>query len=339
MKRNITQFAKKALPRPVYTVLFNIWIGHLERQINTYDRKRFKSHRLRDVNAANVSQLEGKLTFHSHAIEKGLSHDQVRLGFGERALKGMSAVFNVYEANGYDMNSAVFSNALSTLKAYIELHESEGYDTRFLDDIFGHFLSDARETDDNSGGAKTISRGSKAENQRKNFEDLFLNRHSVRTYEDSDVDLHKIKSAIQLSLKAPSVCNRQSGKIYIVTNQDTIAKVLIQQGGIGGYPTPPILIMITTDSSKFISPEERNQVYTDGGILSMALLLSLEYEGLAACPLNAMLPVKKEEEIRRLTQLSRSENIVMFISVGNFKENNNTPKSFRLKQEDITQVL
>lgn len=339
MNKRIIKTAKQVLPRPVQRAIKGALLKYREHTTHVYDKKRFQRYRFRGVDYATQSQLEGKLIYHAHAIEKGLSHDQIRLGFGKAALKGLSAALRMYELKGYDKNRDIFKNALSVLKAYIGLHEDRGYDIEYLDPLLGHFVEDARTCSDDSGGAMVITKESKENNQTKNFKELFSTRYSVRTYSEEEVDISKIRSAISLALKAPSVCNRQSGRVHILTDQTLIGRVLHQQGGIGGYPTPPILLVVTTDTSMFLSLEERNQIYTDGGLLSMALLLCLEYEGLAACPLNAMLPVKKEKAIRRYASLPENENIVMFISVGNFKQNNNVPKSFRLKQSNITTEL
>jgi nitroreductase len=71
----------------------------------------------------------------------------------------------------------------------------------------------------------------------------------------------------------------------------------------------------------------------------MALLLALEYKGLAACPLNAMLSVAREKSIRSLVSFPESESIIMFLAVGNFKPEIKVPKSFRYSAKDIATGL
>ena len=115
-----------------------------------------------------------------------------------------------------------------------------------------------------------------------------------------------------------------------------IESTLAIQGGFTGYKLPPMLLMITTDNSSFLDIKERNQVYIDGGLFAMSLLLSLEYVSLAACPLNAMLNVSRDKQMRELLNIPKNENIIMFAAVGNFKESYKEPKSFRYKGEEIT---
>lgn len=42
-------------------------------------------------------------------------------------------------------------------------------------------------------------------------------------------------------------------------------------------------IVVTSDMSAFYDPFERNQVYVDGGIFTMALVEALHYYGIASC--------------------------------------------------------
>lgn len=117
-------------------------------------------------------------------------------------------------------------------------------------------------------------------------------------------------------MKSPSVCNRQSSRVHLITNHDMIQKVLSVQAGMTGYKTPPALIITTSDLNCFISPTERNQPFIDGGIFSMSLLLALEYEGFASCPLNAMFDKKRELKIKDIANINDNENIIMIISLG-----------------------
>src|SRR5690606_22323819 len=120
------------------------------------------------------------------------------------------------------------------------------------------------------------------------FRTLFLGRTSVREFSSMAVDPAVINEAVELALKAPSVCNRQSSRVLVIYDRSTIQKILALQGGFRGYETPNVLLVVTSDISIFVAPQERNQPYVDGGIFSMALLLALEFFSIAACPLNAM---------------------------------------------------
>ncbi len=330
---------KKILPKRVRRQLFALREEWIALQVFLYDRKRFSAHSLKSLRHATVDQIDGKLTFHAHSLEKGLSHEQLRLGFGMHALEGLAEALKAYQMRGYDKNRRPYINALSVLKEYIDVHNAKGHDIAYVDNLFGDFAKEARKSISTMGGIVEISASSKSNNKNKNFADLFTGRYSVREYADSDVEIEKVNRAINLSMKSPSICNRQSSRVHVITDLELIRKVLNIQGGLSGYDAPPVLLVTTTETGSFLASTERNQIYTDGGLFSMSLLLSLEYEGLAACPLNAMFTVKQDKSIRSLLKLPASENIIMFIGIGNFKDASNVPKSFRFNVHDIVNEI
>lgn len=140
-------------------------------------------------------------------------------------------------------------------------------------------------------------------------------------------------------MKTPSVCNRQSSRIRLITNPKLIKNTLDVQGGYRGYKYPQVLLLLTTDTSSFVDIKERNQVYVDGGLFAMSLLTSLEYVGLAACALNAMFNLEAELNVRQILNIPENENLIMFITVGNFLEETPYPKSFRYTGKEITKIL
>lgn len=89
----------------------------------------------------------------------------------------------------------------------------------------------------------------------------------------------------------------------------------------------------------FIRANERNQPFIDGGLFSMSLLNALEFEGLGACALNAMMDKKTEERIFEILKIKSNDRLIMFISVGNFKNEVKVPVSLRNNLEDIINII
>jgi nitroreductase len=328
------QSIKARIPQPIKSVV-NSLRGE---RVFAYDKRRFVKHYGGFATKGNSqAQLEGKITFFAHAIEKGLSRKTIRYHFGSVALENLAEAIRAYINSGFPLDGKAYLNGLSVLSEYINLHESKGLDVAGVNAIFGEGLvRNARNCNVDIGGVHKVHLRDKVDNREKTFRDIFVNRWSVREYEDSAVDMKRVEEAISIALKSPSICNRQSGRVYVFNNEKTIGDALAIQGGFSGYDLPPVLLMITTDTSSFISKNERNQVYTDGGLFAMSLLLSLEFVTLAACPLNAMLPVKGEKALRKLLDIPANENIIMFVSVGNFMDTSTVPKSFRFSAEEIT---
>lgn len=341
MKKHIKQIAKDYLPEPVKKQLIGLNRFREQLIIFRYDKNRFlHAYSPRKLKRNSQSQLDARITFHAHSLEKGLSHNVVRLGFGSSALKQLAKCLVAYNALGYPKTDKAYINSMSVLREYIDLHDKKKFDTSYLLELFGEeLIMEAAKTKSQIGGIRLLAIAEKAENSSLSFKELFSNRWSVREYANSKVDLRKIYEAISIATKTPSICNRQPSRVVVITDKDKIDDVLKVQNGMTGYDTPPVLLMVSTDSSAFVDLTERNQIYIDGGLFSMSLLLALESVSLAACPLNAMFTVSRDKKIRKILDLPKNENIIMFVSVGNFIPSSKVPKSFRYSGDEISRTI
>lgn len=59
-----------------------------------------------------------------------------------------------------------------------------------------------------------------------------------------------------------------------------------------------------------MTPQEHNEGFVDGGLFGMSLLLALEKQVLAACPLNTMFRLKAEKVTRRLLGIPEYESFL-----------------------------
>ena len=335
------QTVKKNTPQNIKDFYMTINIIKERMIIFRYDKRRFLKYNAGRASSRKMrAQIEGRLAFYSHSLEKGLSHQDIRLGFGKSPLKKLGKNMKVYVNEGYSKDREAFMNALSVLKCYVELHENARFDISYIRDcVPENLLELARGATITIGGVYKFDKNTKNDTRSINFKELFENRWSVREYSDLPVDMGKIDEVIEIARKTPSVCNRQPSRATIVKDKNKISSVLRLQGGLAGYELPPVLIVITTDTTSFVGVNERNQIYIDGGLYAMSVLLGLEYVGLAACSLNAMLMVKRDKAIRKVLNIPPSENIIMFISVGNFLPENKVPKSFRYSRSEVSRVV
>lgn len=335
---------RRLLPARVGDSLKRAYISSRENRIawstNRYDRRHFARFRFRSVQSATLDQLEGKLTFHAHSLEKGLSHADMKPQFGLTALRLLAATMEAYTRQGFPLERRAYVNALSTLRAYMDTHTEHGFSTEHLSSILGEDLvRDAQRCQSQIGGVDVITPLRKANSKDRNFADLFRDRASVREFDSRGVRAERILPALELVLKTPSVCNRQATHATIVTDVGLIERILTLQGGMTGYKNPPALLAVSANISAFLAPTERNQAFVDGGLYAMSLLLALEYEGLAACPLNAMMTPAVEDSLRRLLRLPPSHRLIVFIAVGEFPGEVKVPRSFRYSLEDLVRVL
>lgn len=292
-------------------------------------------------NKPNQEELRGQIIYYIHRIEKGLTHQSdFRPGFGSNALQSLHNLLNQWRKAHYPSTDTTYKAALSVVMAYIERHEQEHEPLpAFLKALFPMEELKRTQIGCTLAGVKTVTAKEKESNKDKTFKELFEGRTSIRQFAKEPVDLNTVAQAIELAMKTPSVCNRQSYRVTLVSNPDLIARILTVQGGWRGYAYPPMLAIITSDERSFIYMEEHNEPFVDGGIFTMSFLLSLEYENLAACPLNLMCSDSSAAMIRKLASIPDYEVLIACVAIGHFQDRTLAPKSFRYPGSSITRVI
>lgn len=297
-----------------------------------YDEDKFRKSYLSDLNTANQAQLLSRLIFSSHSLEKSLSNDNFKVGFGLDTAEMLTNILVIYKDRLYDTSDYGYINTLSVLKSFYEKHKDSKYKVQ-VETILSPVICDVIDCKETIGGSSTIRSVSKDNNKEKNFKELAEGRFAVRTYSKKSVKKSDIDEAISIAIKTPSACNRQSARVHAMYDDRIIRKVLSFQGGIAFYKTPPVLLLVTANDNCYLNVNERNQGFIDGGLFTMSLLYSLEYKQLAACPLHAMFDERTEKTIRATLNIPDNEKLVSFISVGHFNKKNNVCKSFRYSVE------
>ena len=286
-------------------------------------------------------QLEARMMYFTHQIEKGLSHKKFRYGFGKKPLKNLSIIIKKYRKVESDYREKMpYVSAMATVGEYLRRHADHEQDLFYASSLFpADFLAGAKQVAPDKGGSIVFSGDEKKKNATLPFHQLNEHRHSIREFAQTPITYDQLLPAIESAMRTPSVCNRQPTRIHVILDQDIIAKALAIQGGFNGYPTPPALILLTADNRVFMAPQEHHEGYTDGGLFAMNLLLSLEADGIAACPLNTMFRKGPERATRRLLEIPTNEILVMYIAVGHFPEECKTCVSQRFQAADIVRIL
>ena len=141
--------------------------------------------------------------------------------------------------------------------------------------------------------------------------------------------------AVEMARYAPSVCNRQSWKVHIFKDRDKIDTLLGLQNGNNGFTQSIKQLLIITGDTKKFTKLESNQVFIDGGLFSMSLLLSLHSKEIASCCLNTCLPYLDEVKVKKIGKISGSERLIMMIGIGNYKDSFEVAISDRIPLDEI----
>jgi len=341
MKHVVGNGGEIIMKEKIKKIIPNSWIKRY-REVRGHSRVR-KEYR-EDARKYNISSnfhsvgsspkgVQELLIFHSHALEKGLSHPKFRYNFGRNALIGLGANLDEFKKLNLDTETFAYQNAMSVLKFYKKKHEDQGVRTPLFDSLFSG--SSISRGNNKSGAVEHFNQ----ETNDMNFPDLEKFRTSQREFLSSEVDQSLLTEAVALASKTPSVCNRQPWKVYMIRNKKKISKLLYLQNGFNGYDTPPALCVITVDRRAFIGSYERNEVYIDGGLFLMNFDFALTYVGLASCILNTMLPNEKQEKVKSILKISSSEVLIAFVATGYAKSSVMVAKSARKPVKDILKVV
>jgi nitroreductase len=319
------------VPKKIKTFIkFRIMINELKKSYK-YDFTRFKYSAL-NLNNNSIVNIEAKISLAAHSLEKGLTNIKFRPGFGKNALNNLNIAMQEYKKFYGNKYSKKYEIGLAVLIAYIKKHEEIDYDIEEIRKTLeilksGIFVNVVREE---LGGVRELFGKNLINNSTKDFKTLSGNRYSIRDFSALKVDISILTNAIEIAQKTPSVCNRQPWKVHVISSTNLISNVLEIQGGLSSQGNNVSqLLLITSDNDNLRSYEEKNEGYVDCGMFSMSLLYSLEYLGVATCPLNANLNIKNEKIIRKMLHIGENENLIMFIAVGNYREKIIVPVSCR----------
>ncbi|WP_165826251.1 nitroreductase family protein [Rhodococcus globerulus] len=285
-----------------------------------YDLKRyyqFSSSRGAEHHKVN---LQAAITERYHSIEKGLSLPSPRPAFGAAPLRGLLDYVDIYlDLYGRDEFLDVVAGVLDE---YVNFNAKVGV----LPDSIPEYSRISRALEivrmpDHDAGIKSVDRDIVYAATNGVDLDFFTSRSSVRQYSDEPILESEIVVATMAALKSPAVCNRQFGKIYAFTDEDTIRRLLDVQGGANGFASEiKGLAIVTTNLRAYWNAGQRNQAWVDGGLFAMSFILGLHAQGIGSVCLNWSKKPSKDQEMRLAAGIPQEDAIVMLIGFGKLRE-------------------
>jgi nitroreductase len=151
----------------------------------------------------------------------------------------------------------------------------------------------------------------------KIIQNFLKSRKSTRFFLRKKVSDKIINKIIQMSLYAPSTCNRQMWKTHIIQNNKQIKKILSLQNGNAGF-TNEInnLLIVCVDTYSYSSYKEINQIFIDGGIYLNYLTTIMNSFNISNCLLNWSTDIKSDLMIRKHSNINDSETIIALLAFG-----------------------
>lgn len=267
----------------------------------------------------------------AHGIEKGLSFREVRIPFFLNKLSLLCELLNEALSRDTLKNDARWLMISSALKSYLDNHKDD-------QKVSAHYatLRSALQANTALPLEPSIQTAGSSPLSFKDFSDFFQSRSSVRDYTSKEVPQELITEAVQVAIKAPSVCNRQPWRVKILEKPEDIKSALsLQNGNIGFGHEANKVIIIGSDLRAFVSPIERNQAFIETGLFAMSFILALHAKGIGSCCLNWCVTPKVDKKLHDKLALPEWFKVGFFLSVGYPREGGVSPRSHRKTADDI----
>jgi nitroreductase len=271
-----------------------------------------------------------------HRLEKGLSLHHPRPGFGRDVALRLLTDLDLYL--NQTSPDFVVEDALSSIGTFIAFQNRHGTLVPEIGTAYEALRKRVGTVDSTDYGA-AIEDASRSQIQQAiqfDYRRFLHARHSVRCFSDEPVSKALLVKAVEWAQTAPSVCNRQAGRVHIILDPARVSRVaILQKGGVSFKDSIGAMLVVTVDLKRFVSVGERNQMWVDGGIFLMNLLLSLHAAGLGACCLNWCSGRETDRALRQELHLPDQESVIALIAVGNLKDQFQVAKASRLPVNEI----
>lgn len=109
-------------------------------------------------------------------------------------------------------------------------------------------------------------------------------RHSIRVFENRQVEKVVIDRAIMVARQAPSACNRQGFQFHIADNPERAGELgSLALGGKGLHHQFPALAVLIGKHVAYPLLRDRHAMYIDASLAAMGFLLGLHSQGVGSC--------------------------------------------------------
>lgn len=284
-----------------------------------YDKTRFIKYSS-SVSCDTKEKLRARIIMTYHVVEKGLTMPNRRFVFGRSVLNNLVDRIERYVGLYGDDDKQV-RHAIGVIRAYVAMNETcekKPEDESFWNKLL-HFLE--KYPNIRLSTQPHVTKDEFYSRKNAPFSEFARARHTLRHYADKELPLDRVRSAVEIATSTPTACNRQHCHVYCVSDKSIIASVLAVQGGSRGFGhLADKLLIVVADLEDAAIPQERNDVYINGGMFLMNLAYSLFYEEISHCILNWSRNPEDDIEVRRLLPIKPSEEIIAMLTCGETPE-------------------
>lgn len=275
-----------------------------------------------------------------HSIEKGLCLEQPRLGFGMAKLEKLFSLCNKFAA-AFGSDQFCLKMARDVLKAYIDFHREKGYESPAFTKICQSYEQfPCKNTGEQEMFGGTIRIESKCELSMEQLEAFFADRHSIRDFDRREVGEETIFRAVKAAQLAPSACNRQAVRAYVLSAEKLCQLYGDNLEGIGGFAENASKFILITGQLSAYQPGEYYQHIVSASIFGTYLMQALFAQNVGACIVQRPLYFSKQwDHLAKAIGVPADERLVFMMAVGYLKETYTVPVSKRFPTEQIVKFI
>lgn len=278
---------------------------------------------------AHVYQLRRNI----HRIEKGLSQKNLKNIFATNYIEETITIYEGYSKSHHkDPDELKYFNLI--LDEYFEIVEKTG----FLTKLFGRY-SEAKSSIifPRTKEVDLLNQG--LHKDHNEFSDIVKKRHSIRFFTEDLVPNELVNNAINIARNAPSGCNRQPYKYFVLASPERAIEVANISFGTTGFENLKQIIAVVIDHEAYFKEFDRHLGIIDASLSAMLLMLALTTEGVSTCPINWPDIPEKQKAISKAIKLKANEQVVMLIAYGYAQEEVRIPLSTKKSTKQLSQFI
>jgi nitroreductase len=281
--------------------------------------------------------MEAQIIKAYHRIEKGLALALPRPGFGQDAVAAVLDGVDAYAACfGPTLTTA---RALRTLDEYVAFNREHGIDTDCIEARLDALRS-LHPAEATEGGTRVVSREQVYANACLDLSGFFASRYSVRQFSGAPVSSHLIAQAVAMAKQSPSVCNRESGCVFVASDPARKSALLSLQNGNRGFgELADRVLVVTARLDSFLTVGERYQGWIDGGLFAMSLIYALHSFGIGSCCLNWSVEPEVDQALKRVSGIPGDHAVIMLLAIGHLPETLRVAQSPRRPLKDVLRFI
>jgi hypothetical protein len=266
----------------------------------------------------DITKMQYAILRENHIIEKGMSMQNPRRGFGQAKVSKLLEHLRLYNQLYGQTNNDFLTYPIATIKAYISYQHQNGVD---IDKICTAFTQLCQEANIDvtkvqiPAGIEPMTASTLQEQASGDFQSLLYSRHSIRYFKDIIPSKDLLEKALLLASRTPSACNRQAWHTHIYFGDDAHEMLRMQSGCNGFYNDIHCCIVVTADMKGFLG-HEPFQCYIDGGLYAQNLINALHFIGLGTIPLSCGFLNSHLLEIQRKFNIDDNEVMIVIIGTG-----------------------